>query len=279
MPIRAAAVPIIICTYGRQTQLRDKTLRVLQECKISPGRVHVVVASAKERRLYLEALAPGTFGHIHVASVGLARARNWVARHFPADQPLMFIDDDIRAFKALRRDGTLRPVSDLDAIIQRGFDGCSDLGLRLWGMYPVCNGMFMKQRMRWGNTFVCGAAYGVLNDRAQLREEELEDFERCGMHCERHGGVLRFEDVAYETAYHAAGGMKAEGRPDRVRAAADAAPRLVARFPAVFGRCRTVRNGQLNPVFLTRENRVQSVPCLPAHRGRGRPHATSGGVV
>ena len=43
---------VAIPSYKRATTLRDKTLKVLQEHKISPSKIHIFVADKKQKKEY-----------------------------------------------------------------------------------------------------------------------------------------------------------------------------------------------------------------------------------
>ena len=255
------SVPVIIPTYGRHEQIGPKSLHFLSTAGVVADRIHLIVANDAEAQLYRQTLDSKTYGHLHTASVGLASARKWAALHFPQNTPLLFMDDDISGLVQKRKSGELSAVRDLDAIIKRGFDECHASGLKLWGIYPVYNTMFMRRFLRTGRLYVVGLFYGVINDQDfSPCNEELEDFERCAHHCTKNGGVVRFDDLAAKTKYWAKGGMSAPGRPERVAASREACTALLERYPHVFSCVRQKRNGIANPAFKTSGNQKQELP-------------------
>lgn len=239
---------VVVCSYQRAQALRDKTLALLARCGVAPGDVLVVVADEAERSAYASVLAAGTYGRLVTAAKGLHAARNAVAGMFPEGTPLLFMDDDIESIWQLTGENAWAETRNLAGIAERGFRACHEQGCRLWGVYPVLNAFFMRNRLVVGSVLVPGGLYGVLNTRAlPLTTEEHEDYERTLQHVEADGRVARFDDVTVKTRCWAPGGMSV-GR-DRPGLSKEAVIYLQTRFPELVGGTRTKRNGVVNPLI------------------------------
>jgi len=225
---------IAIPSYRRAQTLKEKTLHTLKEYDIDPERIHVFVANAEEARTYKAILEPGTYGHMHIAQPGMAAVRNFITRFFPVGQPILNMDDDIRGFlewsaHARRNE---RPLQDLKAAIQTGFAEARRTGYRLFGMYPVANGYFMKNGPPTTDLrYIIGSVWGILNPGPVLTVtiDDKEDYQRSVMMYLLDGGVLRFNNIAPQTAYYKEpGGMQEERTMRRVSQSAEA---MVRAFP------------------------------------------------
>ena len=194
---------------------------------IDKERIHIFVASNEELLTY-QTENPGY--KFIVAQKGLANARNFISDYFPVGQPIMNFDDDVTEIK--QKVGTrLQPIPDLHAFITLGFATCIEHGRRMFGLYPVPNGMFMKDRMQDGLHFCTGPAWGILNPGASLRIslEYKEDYERCILMYLKDGGILRFEYVAAcSTFYKGDGGLNNARTKELVAAEANY---LLTKYP------------------------------------------------
>lgn len=150
---------IVIPSYNRVETLKEKTLKVLQEYKIPASKIYVFVANEEQRQLYEEGLEKGSVGHIIVGVKGLAEVRNFIFKYFPKGKKLVEMDDDIRGF--LEYDANAKrhekPLKDFVGLCNRGFEECNKVGARLWGVYSVPNGFFMKPTVTTEFRFIIGS--------------------------------------------------------------------------------------------------------------------------
>jgi hypothetical protein len=83
---------------------------------------------------------------------------------------------------------------------------------KLFGVYPVKNGYFMKDLpyVTEDLRFCVGTCWGVINDhRIHVTLEEKEDYERTLMCFSLYGSVLRYNHISPVTTYYrTAGGMQ-----------------------------------------------------------------------
>lgn len=256
-------IPIIIPSYKRSKLLESKTLTLLQECKISPKNIYVVLANQNEKKIYQDILDPKKYGHIIIACKGLHKARNFINKRFPNGTKLIFMDDDIEFLNQLtyqdkddQAKNKWERTNNLKMIISRGFTACDKHNCRLWGLYPVFNKFYMKKNMMVGWPFVCGPLYGIINDhKLTLTLEELEDYQRTLQYCKADGNVIRFNDVTYKTQFHAPGGMLAHNE-DRVKNSHKNVKKLKQIYPDIVVGDKLKPNGSLNPVLKPKKGRL-----------------------
>lgn len=219
---RSQSYVIAIPSYKRAETLREKTLEVLQEFKVPASRIYVFVANAEEKKLYEQTLEKGTYGHLIVGVPGMAAIRNFITSYFPVGTPILNIDDDIKGFiqyspSARRHESPLR---DFDGFVRQAFAEAKQLGFRLWGIYPVANGFFMKPGHTTDLKYIIGAFWGIINPGPAVLKmtiDDKEDYLRSIVMYLADGGVLRYNNVAPKTAYYKEpGGMQEERTKQRV---------------------------------------------------------------
>jgi hypothetical protein len=249
---------IAIPSYRRADTLRDKTLSLLKEYKIPRDRIHVFVANKDEEATYKATLDPATYGHMHVAVPGMAAVRNYITGYFPVGKAIFNMDDDIRGFieysEGARRNE--RPLRDLTGFITRGFREARASGFRLFGVYPVPNGYFMKPGAPTTDLrYIIGSVWGIINPGRILTVsiDDKEDYLRSVIMYNLDGGVLRFNDVAPQSAYYKeAGGMQETRTMRRIEASAKA---MVAAFPDLVKINLTKKSGM--PEVRLRDSRPE----------------------
>lgn len=258
---RRAAKPsdwiIAIPSYRRAETLRDKTLTLLKAYKIPRDRIHVFVANKEEEVIYKGTLDPTTYGHMHLATPGMAAVRNFITGYFPVGKQIFNMDDDIRGFieyaEGARRNE--RPLKDLSSFITRGFREARASGYRLFGVYPVANGYFMKPATSVDLRYIIGSVWGIINPGKVLTVtiDDKEDYLRSVIMYVLDGGVLRFNDVAPQSAYYKEpGGMQETRTMKRIEASAKA---MVEAFPDLVKINLTKKSGM--PEVRLRDSRPE----------------------
>jgi hypothetical protein len=225
---RASANYIVaIPSYKRAETLRDKTLQVLKEHKIPAERIHVFVATPEERERYAATLESGTYGKLIVAIPGMAAVRNFITEYYPVGQQIVNMDDDIKGF--LEFSETARrhemPLRDLDKFIREAFAESAKTGFRLWGIYPVPNGFFMRAGAPTTDLkYIIGAFWGITNpgiDVLRVTIDDKEDYLRSILYYKADGAVVRLNNVSAKSSYYKeAGGMQEERTKERVEKSA-----------------------------------------------------------
>lgn len=240
---------VAIPSYKRAETLRDKTLATLKEHGIPANRIHVFVATPEEKERYAATLEAGTYDQLIVAIPGMAAVRNFITAHYPVGQRIVNIDDDIKGFLEFSPNARRHevPLRNLDKFIRRAFAESERTGFRLWGVYPVPNGFFMRDgEPSTDLKYIIGAFWGITNpgiDVLKVTIDDKEDYLRSLIMYLADGGVLRFRDVAPKTAYYKeAGGMQEERTKNRVTKSAEALHRA---FPDLTKLNATKKSGFL----------------------------------
>jgi hypothetical protein len=226
---------VAIPSYKRAETLKAKTLPLLARQRIEPKAITVFVADEQEEKEYRAKLARGTYGAIVVGKLGIVHQRNFILDHYPAGERVLSIDDDIMQISyAVNKQ--LVECHDLIGVAESGFEHCTKVGARLWGMYPVHNAYFMKAKVTYDLKFVIASLCGYINTPGDspLRVSVAggkEDVERTCRCYAADGTVVRLNHVAMMQRYRSEpGGLQTEG----MRSDADiiaAAHRLVELFP------------------------------------------------
>jgi cellulose synthase/poly-beta-1,6-N-acetylglucosamine synthase-like glycosyltransferase len=217
---------IAIPSYKRPETLREKTLAVLKQYKLPAEKITVFVADAEQKKLYEDALVPGSYGKIIVGIVGMGAIRNFITSWYPVGTKIVNIDDDIRGF--LEYDATKprkeKPLRSLLTVIKRGFDECEKVGARLWGVYPVANGFFMKPKVSTDLKYVIGSFWGCINPgikQVKITLDDKEDYQRSILYYKLDDAIVRLNFVAPVSSYYKEpGGMQEERTKQRVEKSA-----------------------------------------------------------
>jgi hypothetical protein len=240
---------IAIPSYKRAETLRDKTLATLKAYKIPAEKIYVFTASPEEAEIYNKTLDKATYGRLIVGVPGMASIRNYITRYFPIGAHILNVDDDITGF--LQYDESARrheaPVKNLDKFVKQAFAESEKTGFRLWGIYPVANGFFMKDGPPSTDLkYIIGCFWGIRNPGPKVLTmtiDDKEDYLRSLVMYLADGGVLRYRNVAPKTAYYKEpGGMQEERTKSRVSSSAIA---LHKTFPALTKLNDTKKSGYL----------------------------------
>jgi hypothetical protein len=241
---------IAIPSYKRPTQLRDATLALLQKHAVPAERIDVFTSDAEQHAEYSETLLAGTYGRLIVAVVGMSAVRNHMTNHYDEGQHILYIDDDITDFLTLT-DGPL----DLCKFIDQAFTECASRNLRLWGIHPIANRFFLKDKVSTDLRYIIGCFYGVINSKSITVDlEDGEDKLRTCLYYLANGGVLRYNWIAPKTKYYRnPGGMQTTRTLDRQRASGLA---LLERFPLLLHR-KDKKDGRIEHRFRDMRTKVK----------------------
>lgn len=208
---------VVVPSYNRVDILKKKTLNLLKEHNIPSEKIHVFVANEEQKKLYEEGLEKGSVGHIIVGIKGLPEVRNFIFDYFPKDKPIISFDDDVKGFIELdeKSKGGKRKLTDLSKMFDKGFVTCKKEGANFWGVYPTPNPFFMKDGYSIDFKFVIGSFWGCFNPKDDVRitigNGEKEDYQRTIQFWARDGVIVRFNDIAIQTATYATPGGLQDG--------------------------------------------------------------------
>jgi cellulose synthase/poly-beta-1,6-N-acetylglucosamine synthase-like glycosyltransferase len=217
---------IAVPSYKRHETLRDKTLTILKAYNIPSDKITIFVADKDQESIYKETLVPGSYGKIVVGVKGMGAIRNFITEYYPIGTCIVNIDDDIKGF--LEYDDTKprkeKPLRSLISVIKQGFYECEKVGARLWGVYPVANGYFMKPKVSKELRYIIGSFWGCINPgikEVKITLDDKEDYQRSILYYKRWNAVVRLNMYAPVSAYYKEeGGMQEDRTKERVEKSA-----------------------------------------------------------
>ena len=241
---------IAIPSYRRATICNERTLRTLQICKIDPELITVFVVE-DEYQDYLNILNPYWYGNIVIGKKGLIEQREFIADYYKVGSRIISMDDDIESI-----DLSMTGYESLDVFFTEAFHECEIHNAYIWGVYPVYNQFFRKDRIpiTYGLSFLIGAFYGYINREDNPRIELIrngnkEDVERSLLYYERDGIVIRFNKVGFKTKYYGTDGGGLGRFDDRLDIMARASRAIHEKYPSET-KIKVRKNGMTEIVFL-----------------------------
>jgi len=252
---------VAIPSYKRSNIIQKCSLQFCIQHGVLIHKIHIFVATDDpEVDAYLAIRQTYPDIHIHVdGPIGLHHMRNYISRFFPDGTLLLCMDDDIKDMYFMEEDLSVEnkmsskryPLYNLtcemfQSWIETAFTTLMLGNARLFGVYPVRNGYFMKDLpyLTTDLRFCVGAFWGCVNDRSILINiEEKEDFERTLLYYEKHDSVHRYNHITIRTDYYTTpGGMQARPR-SRAESSRESCQYLVDRFPKLCRYHRTKSSG------------------------------------
>ena len=221
---------VVIPSYKRAKSIKEKTLRLLNLHNIHKDKIHIFVASPEQKAEY-EIENPGY--NIILGVLGLVEQRNFIQNYFPVGTLLLSLDDDVESMSALH-DDKLRPLSDLDGLINLGFSECVKNGARLWSIYPVHNAFFMNHKITTDLKFCIGSFFGIINPGTEILNSApgsaKEDYYRTIAYWKVDKKIIRINYVAHKTNF--TGNIGGMGTVDaRLKNERIAVAELVEKYP------------------------------------------------
>jgi len=198
---------IAIPSYNRPRQIVDKTLAFLERHSIPKTDIYIFVVF-EEEGVYKDSIDNDEY-NIVIGQHGIANQRNFISNYFDKDEFILCIDDDIHDLLFLDN-GILKPVYDLNFIMNSIKDTMESTGLNLCGIYPTPNPFFMRSGTLTINfKFIVGQFYIIKNQKIMLdvKSESKEDYEQTILYYKNDGGVIRYNNLAVKSSNHARGGL------------------------------------------------------------------------
>lgn len=189
---------VAIASYKREKVLRDRTLALCVKEGVDERKLHLFVDTEAQRKTYREALPNFDPNRIIVThKKGLTAARNFMTDYFPEGQHILFMDDDLicLVFKTAWR------TKPLPKLAEEMFNVLTRYKLQLGGPNPTGNDFWMKDTIKVGTYYICGAMFACINDHKLRRTALCEDYENSLLSIQKYGAVARFDYWAYKTVY------------------------------------------------------------------------------
>ena len=244
-------IQFAIPSYKRADLLLKKTLTLLELYNVEPSSISVFIdGNDPQEVLSYVSIASGLEQSFHLIKgvKGLANQRNLIATHYPIGTQVIQMDDDVDSLQKMVEDKTIANVKSaarykLALLTKAEFWKMAKTGFEqsgLFGIYPVCNGYFMKDLSPITSDlrFIVGPFFGYTVDSFtrsfKLTLDEKEDSERTLAFYTHYGSVTRFNRIAVKTKYYSNKGGMQDGNISnisRLEAAAESVAILHSRYP------------------------------------------------
>lgn len=141
---------------------------------------------------------------------GIAGQRNAILKFFKKGDFIIMLNDDIKGFKKLNSKKKLDSMSnkEIKDFFINAFTNCQFNDCNLWGVYPVPNGFYMKNRIN-NKGFIIGTCMGIIVEDMIFDESmhTKEDYDYTLQNIIKHKKVLRFDNITcYATHAEKKGG-------------------------------------------------------------------------
>lgn len=222
---------------------------MLKSNKIPSKLVYIFVANKEEEKEYLEKIPKDLYNKIVVGIVGLIKQRRFISKYFKEGQNIVSIDDDIKSIN-LTNSPQFKDKS-LGYFFKYAFNLCKKEGAYIWGVYPVDNPFFFRNKddeYTTHLTYIIGACFGYINRPnnkniifTQTENSNKEDVEQSILYYKEDEKVIRFNKVTLTTKYYNnTGGLGTF--EDRLEPMKQASLRLQKLYPE-YGYISTRPNG------------------------------------
>lgn len=201
---------ICIPSYKRSIVCNTKTLTTLKKQNIQKNIINVFVANKKEYETYEDVLDKSLYNKLIIGKKGLVQQRQFIMNKFITGKKIVFFDDDISNID-LSMSYRFKE-NNLNFFLKTAFQDCIQNIAFIWGVYPVFNPFFRKNRpeVTTDLRYIVGAFYGIIN-RPNLHSIKLditkengqkEDVERTLKYFVHDKIILRFDKIGFETKYY-----------------------------------------------------------------------------
>jgi hypothetical protein len=203
------AYQVAIPSLGRSNTIVSKTIRMLLSGGIKPDAITVFVTEA-EHSVYEQAL-DGLDVTVVTGEIGIRQQRHFIRHYYAEGTHVVSIDDDIEEVNL-----SLTEFVHVHNFFVSAFAELVATDSWMWGIYPVNNQFFQKQRqhsIKRGLSFIIGCLYGYINRYDSdlditVSDGEKEDIELSLRTFIKDGSVTRYEHIAVKTKfYQARGGL------------------------------------------------------------------------
>ena len=259
---------ICIPSYKRAETCNEKTLSTLKKMNIPSSKIYVYVANKEEQEEYEKVVDKKLYNKLIIGIKGLVPQRQFIMEQWPQGKHIIFFDDDVASIDLSM--SKIFKGKTLDFFFKYAFKECKKMKSFIWGVYPVFNPFFRKQRDEMSTclNYIVGAFYGIIN-RPNLKSIELtltkengqkEDVERTIKYFIEDGIVLRFNKVGFETKYYGKSGGLGTFEA-RLKPMLEASKLLKKTYPE-YGEISTKKNGMTE----FRLKKIQGTDGSPSRR-------------
>ena len=233
---------VAIPSYNRPEAIVQKSLKTLADGGVPHNLVHIFVANKTEEKRYKESVPSNMYGKIVVGKIGITEQRKFIIKYYPEGQEVVSIDDDVEGLYRKKSDSELVKIKNVHKFFLNAFDVLKKEHLFIWGIYPVFNPFFMKNKTTNDLKFIIGTLHGFINRKTKTIQpsskiKEKEDYEQSIKYFIKDGGVVRFNDITIKAKKHAPGGLGlTKDRLEANRVAANYLEKTYPGYVSIFRR-------------------------------------------
>ena len=197
---------IAIPSYNRPTILKEKTMDYLDRCCLAHDRIDIFLENEEQLHLYLAELYLDYphLNYIITHTQGICEKRNFVRHYYAMENHSRYVfsmDDDIDT--VMRKDGS--EENDLDEFIQTGFLECENVGATMFGISPLHNEFFLRDKISYNLNYIIGAFFGFISEEGVMPYmtdmEHYEDFDFSLAHYFKDKKLVRYNNLGLKTKY------------------------------------------------------------------------------
>jgi hypothetical protein len=216
---------VIACrTYKRSHSFPLKTYRMLEHNGLT-HKLYIFVANAEEKVEYEKALEGKEYKEIVIGEIGCANVVRFICAHFPINQKIVFMDDDLARFYCFDKNGTFERDSKLlPKYLKDGFETVDRFGLGAFSFSFLSNKFYLQGKAfkEFRPSYLPGSFYACRNIPKLILTKTTtshdEDVQRAVQFIDFYGGVLTYWWAGFDTKYGLEdGGMQAAGERGTIK--------------------------------------------------------------
>ena len=197
---------IAIPTYNRPKILREKTLALIERSNLSMLDIDIFVENETQLALYTKELIEDfpELNYIVTHTNGICEKRNFVRYYYSMENFCAWVfnlDDDLDYIM----DKDNQPFLDFHNFIMSGFTECERVGATLFGISPLINNFFLRDKVTYNLNYIIGAFFGVIFEKDEMPfltdMEHYEDFDFSLAHYFKDKKIVRYNHLGLKTKY------------------------------------------------------------------------------
>lgn len=234
---------VCIPSYNRVNILKNKTINTLEQNNINKDIIYIYVV--KEQYEDYKLMFPNY--NVVVGEKGLLKQRDFILTQHKLKN-IVFLDDDITKF-VIKNDNKTDDFLNFDSVIKLAFRKCVDNKTKLWGIYNLDNGFYMKDKITTDLKLIAGGCYGVINDTINsfmLWNNDIgEDYARTLHYYNLYNSVVRINYIGLKVnIWTTKGGLQdIYTKEERIQKEYDAFAKLNTLYPNLTKIMKPKKNG------------------------------------
>lgn len=233
---RSKSYVVAIPSYNRVNEVVKKTLTTLKEGGVSSSQIYIFVANKEQYNLYEEGVPKELYAKIIIGKKGITNQRIFISKYFKEGQYVVSMDDDVEQVEIVKGNKLVK-LTNVNKFFLEAYQLMKKTNLFIWGIYPVRNAFFMKNKTTFDLRFIIGVTFGFItrHDKSlhmSIKAESKEDYEQTILYYLKDGGVIRYNNITTKTKFNAPGGLG----QDRFERNKKAAEYLTNKYPDIVSR-------------------------------------------